>query len=99
MPPFSSSATPKKIRSPFGVKPERARWRKLTAIVAVRLSMSIAPRPHTSSPISSPPNGSSDQPAGLTGTTSVWPIRHTFGAAGSDPSMRATTDVRPGADV
>ena len=58
--------------------------------------MSIAPRPHTSPSISSPPNGSFDQPSGLTGTTSVWPIRHSVGAVGSWPSMRATIDVRPG---
>ena len=56
----------------------------------------MAPRPHTSPSISSPPNGSRDQPSGLTGTTSVWPIRHSVGASGSLPSMRATIDVRPG---
>ena len=56
----------------------------------------MAPRPHTSPSISSPPNGSWVQPSGLTGTTSVWPIRHSVGAVGSLPSMRATIDVRPG---
>ena len=56
--------------------------RKTTAIDAVRLSMSTAPRPHTSPSISSPPNGSCRHPAGLTGTTSVWPIRHSDGAVG-----------------
>ena len=44
--------------------------------------MSIAPRPHTSPSITSPPNGSSRQPSGLTGTTSVWPIRHSDGCVG-----------------
>jgi hypothetical protein len=34
---------------------------------------------------------------GFTGTTSVWPIRHSVGALGSLPSMRATRLVRPGA--
>ena len=53
--------------------------RKTTAIDAVRLSMSTAPRPHTSPSISSPPNGSCRQPSGVTGTTSVWPIRHSDG--------------------
>ena len=36
------------------------------------------------------------QPSGCTGTTSVWPIRHRLGAPGSEPSMRATNDARPG---
>ncbi len=65
--------------------------------------MSIAPRPQISarpseSRISSPPNGSLLQPSGLTGTTSVCPIRHSDGASGSDPSMRATIEPRPGSD-
>ena len=59
----------------------------------------MAPRPHTSPSTSSPPNGSRDHPSGLTGTTSVWPIRHSAGASGSLPSMRATIDVRPGTAV
>ena len=58
--------------------------------------MSIAPRPQTSPSMTSPPNGSSRQPSGLTGTTSVWPIRHSEGASGSVPSMRATIESRPG---
>src|SRR5262249_47644129 len=45
--------------------------------------MSMAPRPHTSPLISSPPKGSRVQCAGVTGTTSVWPIRHSVGASGS----------------
>ena len=84
---------------PFGRQPERASSRNETAIDAVMLSMSIAPRPHTSPSISSPPNGSSDQPSGLTGTTSVCPIRHSVGASGSLPSIRATVDVRPGREA
>ena len=63
--------------------------------------MSTAPLPHTSgpSPLSmiSPPNGSSRQPDSLTGTTSVWPIRHRLGAFGSVPEIRPTIDVRPAA--
>ena len=58
--------------------------------------MSTAPLPHTSPSTSSPPNGSRDQPLSLTGTTSVWPIRHRLGAVGSLPSMRATSEARPG---
>ena len=60
--------------------------------------MSIAPRPHTSPSTSSPPNGSRDQPLGVTGTTSVWPMRQSDGAFGSLPSMRATSERRPGSD-
>ena len=70
-----------------------------TAIDDVRLSMSIAPRPHTSPSTSSPPNGSRVQPDGVTGTTSVWPIRHRVGAITSHPSMRVTTDERRGVGV
>src|SRR5262249_43141353 len=44
-----------------------------------------------------PPNGSRVQWAAVTGTTSVWPMRQSVGAAGSVPSMRATRLVRPGA--
>ena len=54
-----------------GRKPRRTSVRNTTAIDAVRLSMSTAPRPHTSPSISSPPNGSCRQPSRLTGTTSV----------------------------
>ena len=94
--PDSSSATAKKIRSPVGRKPLSARLRKATAWEAVRFNMSTAPRPQTSPSTTSPSNGSRLQPSGFTGTTSVWPIRHREGAAGSDPSMRATSEVRPG---
>ena len=59
--------------------------------------MSMAPRPQTSPFTSSPPNGSRVQCAAVTGTTSVWPMRQSVGAAGSVPSMRATRLVRPGA--
>src|SRR3989440_11387376 len=59
--------------------------------------MSSAPRPHTSPFTSSPPKGSRVQCSGVTGTTSVWPMRQSVGAAGSVPSMRATRLVRPGA--
>ena len=81
---------------PRGVKPERASARNATAIVAVRLSMSTAPRPHTSPSTTSPPNGSRRQPSGFAGTTSVWPISNSVGAVGSLPSMRATRFSRPG---
>ena len=84
---------------PRGVKPERARLRNATAIVAVRLSMSTAPRPQTSPSTSSPPNGSRCQPSAFTGTTSVWPISSSVGAVGSLPSMRATRLSRPGCAV
>ncbi len=59
--------------------------------------MSTAPRPHTSPLTSSPPKGSRVQVLGFTGTTSVWPMRHSVGAFGSLPSMRATRLARPGA--
>src|SRR5215467_12660365 len=61
--------------------------------------MSTAPRPHTSPFTSSPPKGSRVQCSGVTGTTSVWPMRQRVGAAGSVPSMRATRLRRPGALV
>ena len=48
--------------------------------------------PHTSPSTSSPPNGSRCHPLGVTGTTSVWPMRHSVGAVGSEPSMRATSE-------
>ena len=44
--------------------------------------MSTAPRPHTSPLTSSPPKGSRVQVLGFTGTTSVWPMRHSVGAFG-----------------
>ena len=59
--------------------------------------MSTAPRPHTSPSMSSPPKGSWRQWSGFTGTTSVWPMSSSVGAVGSEPSMRATRLVRPGA--
>ena len=58
--------------------------------------MSTAPRPQISPSINSPPNGSWCQPSGRTGTTSVWPIKHSDGASGSRPSIRATSELRPG---
>jgi hypothetical protein len=45
--------------------------------------MSTAPRPQTSPSTSSPPKGSLDQPSGVTGTTSVCPLRHSSRPAGS----------------
>src|SRR5581483_3608129 len=63
---------------------------------AVMLSMSTAPRPQTNPSTSSPENGSRLHPSGLTGTTSVWPMRRRLGASGSLPSMRVTRLVRPG---
>ena len=66
------------------------------AMVAVRLSMSMAPRPHTTPSISSPPKGSWVQSSGLAGTTSVCPSRVSDGAVGSDPWILATSEVRPG---
>ena len=90
---------PRRGRSacPWAGSPTRARCLVATAIDAVRLSMSTAPRPHTSPSISSPPKGSWRQPSGFTGTTSVWPISSSVGAVGSVPSMRPTRLVRPGA--
>ena len=78
----SRSATPR------GRNPSVASRRKATAIDDVMLSMSMAPRPHTSArpsaaSTSSPPKGSRDHPSALTGTTSVCPIRHSDGACGS----------------
>ena len=82
---------------PFGRQPDRASRRVATAMDAVRLSMSIAPRPQTSPSTSSPPKGSRCQPSGLAGTTSVWPISSTVGAVGVRASIRATSETRPGA--
>ena len=65
-------------------------------MVEVRLSMSMAPRPHTTPSISSPPKGSWDQSAALAGTTSVWPSRVNEGASGSVPVSLATRVLRPG---
>jgi hypothetical protein len=70
-----------------------------TAIVAVRLSMSMAPRPQTMPSTSSPAKGSRCQPEAVTGTTSVWPISRSVGAFGSRPSMRVMRLVRPGWEV
>jgi hypothetical protein len=84
---------------PRGAKPPAASRRVATAIVAVRFSMSIAPRPHTMPSTSSAANGSRRQPDALTGTTSVWPMRSSVGAAGSRPAMRVIRLVRPGSDV
>ncbi len=81
---------------PFGRNPESASRRNATAIVAVRLSMSTAPRPQTIPSTSSPPNGSRDHPSAFTGTTSVWPISSREGAFGSEPSILASTLRRPG---
>ena len=87
------------MRVPRGRKPLLASRRVATAIVLVRFSMSIAPRPQTTPSTSSPPKGSRFQPSGLTGTTSVWPIRSRRGALGSEPSMRAMRLSRPGSEV
>ena len=73
--------------------------RMATAIVEVRLSMSMAPRPHTMPSTSSAPKGSRCQPEALTGTTSVWPISSSVGAWRSLPSMRVIKLMRPGPDV
>ena len=82
---------------PRGRQPFRASVLRATACVAVRFSMSMAPRPQTSPFTSSPPKGSRVQFLGVTGTTSVWPMRHSVAAFGSLPSMRATRLARPGA--
>ena len=66
-------------------------------MVAVRSSMSMAPRPQTTPSTSSPPNGSRCQSSALAGTTSVWPRRVSEGADGSEPSILATSEARPGA--
>ena len=65
-------------------------------MVLVRFSMSMAPRPHTSPSISSPPKGSWVQSSPVAGTTSVWPIRVREGADGSEPSSLAISERRPG---
>jgi hypothetical protein len=70
-----------------------------TAIVEVRFSMSMAPRPQTMPSTSSAANGSRCQPDGLTGTTSVWPIKSNVGAFGSRPSIRVMRLMRPGSEV
>ena len=71
--------------------------------------MSMAPRPHTSPSTSSPPNGSRSHPLGVTGTTSVWPMRHSARRArdrsprcgrraSGGPGVRLeAVDVEPGA--
>ena len=78
------------------VVPWSASLRTVTAIEAVRHSMSTAPRPQTSPSTSSPPKGSRSQLSGFAGTTSVCPISSRLGCAGSRPSMRATRLARPG---
>lgn len=65
-------------------------------MAAVIPSMSAAPRPQTMPSTSSPSKGSRSQPAGSTGTTSVWPMIRRVGAPRSRPSSRATTLPRPG---
>ncbi len=82
----------------MGLNPLSASALNATAIEDVVSSMSTAPLPHTMSPTSSPPNGSRSQFASFTGTTSRCPIRHSDGAFGSDPSIRATIEPRPGID-
>ena len=68
------------MRVPLGLNPLPARLRKATAWDAVMFSMSTAPRPHTKPSITSPENGSRDQPSGFTGTTSVWPMSNRLGS-------------------
>ena len=81
---------------PFGRKPVESRLLIATAIDAVTSSMSTAPRPQTSPSMSSPANGSCRHPEGVTGTTSVCPMRWSDGAFGSLPSIRSTRLARPG---
>lgn len=57
--------------------------------------MSMAPRPQTTPSRTSPEKGCTRQSAGSAGTTSRWPWTSRASAAGSLPSMRATTFVRP----
>src|SRR5262245_50599905 len=61
--------------------------------------MSMAPRPQTMPSTRSPAKGSRRQPDGLTGTTSVWPIRRSVGALGSLPWIRVIRLMRPGDEV
>src|SRR5688572_12656851 len=68
-------------------------------MVEVRFSMSMAPRPQTTPSTSSAAKGSRCQPDGLTGTTSVWPMRSSVGAFLSLPSMRVIRLMRPGEEV
>ena len=84
---------------PRGFQPLVASRRVATAIVAVRLSMSMAPRPQTMPSTSSAANGSRCQPDGVTGTTSVWPMSRSVGALRSLPSRRVMRLVRPGSEV
>ncbi len=84
---------------PRGLKPLFASRRVATAIVDVMLSMSVAPRPQTTPSTTSAAKGSRSQPDGLTGTTSVWPIKRSVGALGSLPWIRVMRLSRPGAAV
>jgi hypothetical protein len=58
--------------------------------------MSMAPRPQRKPSTISAPKGSRSQPAGSTGTTSVWPTSASEGAVGSLPSIRTTREARSG---
>src|SRR5437879_1438402 len=70
---------------PSGRNPESARRLVATAIEVVRLSMSMAPRPHTSPSISSPPKGSCSHPSGRTGPPAARTLR--LGAAVEPPPV------------
>src|SRR5690606_36470236 len=72
--------------------------RTTARIIASMSFMSTAPRPQIMPSRTSAENGSTCQSAASAGTTSVCPWRTSAGCVGSVPSMRSTTDARPGSD-
>ena len=80
---------------PVGAEARLGQTAHATAIDAVRLSMSTAPRPHTHPSISSPPNGSWPPPVGHRNDVGV-AQEQSEGASARRPSMRATRLRRPG---
>jgi hypothetical protein len=81
---------------PFGVNPLRARCLNATAIDAVRLSMSTAPRPPHLAVDELAAEGVPAPPVGVDGHHVGVAHEEQPGADGSLPSIRARTLVRPG---
>src|SRR4051794_25969185 len=93
--PTSSSAISPSIRSPPGRKPSAASDASVTAVAATWHFMSIAPRPQMAPSRCSPANGSTDQSARRTGTTSRCPRNSSEGPV-PEPGSRASRFVRSG---
>src|SRR4051794_28189131 len=93
--PTSSSAISPSIRSPPGRKPSAASDASVTAVAATWHFMSIAPRPQMAPSSCRPANGSTDQSARCTGTTSRCPRNSSEGPV-PEPGSRASRFVRSG---